>query len=1209
MRKIVENRKSPADPALRELWERLDRGKERIAVGGLEGSARAFLVAILFRRLHLPLVVVSPTEKEAEACVRDLSLFLGEGQAALLPSWDLLTTDMFAFQRETELARMEFFHRIAYGEPAVLVIPVRALMQKVVPRAVLEGYVEWISVGDLRERDELVRKLTEGGYVRVTLVEGKGEFSVRGNMVDLFPPSAVHPFRMEFFGDELESIREFDESTQRSLRELAEFMLFPAREVILTPERRERAVRNIRRRSNELELPRAVKDKLAEMIATGLGSAVNPLFHSLFYDSGGNGERPDHQGSGETDSKAVREAGMKGMAVGTHLGDRGLGTLFDYLPNAVLLVLDDPLAIAQAEEKIENDLDRFLLKAQDQQRFHLEKEAAYLTAAEVLERRQGMRQLRLEGLSLGTGDESQLPIRFHPQPDIAVGAAVQTEAEEAGLLGLLTEKIRSWLGEGNRVVFICGGQECMQRMGQLFTRYDLPIRKWTGAFLDAIEEDGLSGVLLLLEGRIGGGFHLPAMGLVVLSEEEIFGRKVLRRRARPAREGYFLKSFGELSEGDFVVHTEQGIGRYRGLQKLTAGGVENDFLLIEYQDNDRLYLPVERIDQIQRYIGPDGFVPKVDKLGGTSWETVKERVKKSVRDVAEELVSIYAAREVMSREAFSAPDRIYDEFCAAFEFEETPDQAKAIEEIHQDMNGGKPMDRLICGDAGFGKTEVAMRASLRAALDGKQVAVLVPTTILAEQHYQTFAGRLKPYPIRVEVLNRFRTKAEQKEILAGLAKGAVDMVIGTHRLLQKDVAFRNLGLVIIDEEQRFGVTHKEKLKKLRTLVDVLTLTATPIPRTLHLSLVGLRDLSIINTAPENRLPVKTHVLEFDEEVIADAIRCELARGGQVFFLHDRVRSIYTMARLVRKLVPEAQVGVVHGQMKPTEIEEAMARFIRREDNVLVCTTIIGAGLDIPSANTIIINRADRFGLAQLYQIRGRVGRSKEEAAAYLLVPKGAMLSRDAQKRLQVIMDFTEPGSGFRIASNDLEIRGAGSLLGISQSGHVSAVGYELYTELMEKAIREIKGEPAPEEEPRPEIHLGLPAFIPEAYMDDEHQRLVTYKKVSLAASDEELAAIRAELLDCYGPIPPEVENLFAVIGIRNLLKGLKGKRMGYDGKLMSIFLQEKSPVDPRRIIELYRRKVRGVKLTPDHKLTIPMPGLEGAEILTRAKELLRELRG
>ena len=1180
MRKIVDVRKHPTDPVLRDLLERFARGEDPLRVGGLEGSARNFILSLLFGHLHRTLAVVTPTEKEAETCLRDLSFFLGEDQALLLPPWDLLTTDMFAFQRETELARLEVLHRLLYGGPAIVVIPAQALMQKVVPREVLDGYVEWISVGDTRERDDLAKKLTEGGYGRVTLVEGKGEFSIRGSVVDLFPPSARRPLRLEFFGDELESIREFDEANQRSVGELAEFMLFPAREAILTPERRKQAVLNIRRRSNDLGLPRPTKEKLAEMMATGLGSAVNPLFLPLFYDMPGDDDSPE----------------------------RGLGTLFDYLPATGPLVLDDPLAVSQALEKVENDLDRFLLKARDAERFHLEKETAHLTAAEVPERWAGMRRIHLSGLSLGVAEEAVSVVRFHQEQDIAVGEAQRAAAGEDGILRPLTEKIRGWLGEGNLVAFVCGGQECLQRMSHLLTQYGLPVHKAAGGFLDAIEGGAAPGGLLLVDGRIAGGFHLPTMGLVVLSEEEIFGKKVLRRRVRTAREGFFLKSFGELSEGDFVVHTDHGIGRYLGLQKLTVGGIVNDFLLLGYQDQDRLYLPVERIDQIQRYIGPEGVAPRVDKLGGTSWETVKERVKKSVREMAEELISIYAAREVMGRDAFSAPDRIYEEFSAAFEFEETPDQARAIEDIHSDMSGGKPMDRLICGDAGFGKTEVAMRAALRAALDGKQVAVLVPTTILAEQHHQTFSRRFKPYPIRVEVLNRFRTKAEQKEILAGLDRGTVDIVIGTHRLLQKDVIFKNLGLVIVDEEQRFGVTHKEKLKKLRTLVDVLTLSATPIPRTLHLSLVGMRDLSIINTAPEDRQPVKTHVLEFNEEVITDAIRHELARDGQVFFLHDRVRSIFTMARLIQKLVPEAKVGVVHGQMSPTEIEAAMARFVRHEDNVLVCTTIIGSGLDIPSANTIIINRADRFGLAQLYQIRGRVGRSKEEAFAYLLVPKGAMLSRDAQKRLQVIMDFTEPGSGFRIASNDLEIRGAGNLLGATQSGHVSAVGYELYTELMERAIRDIKGEAPPEEEVKPEIHLGIPAFIPEEYMTDEHRRLVTYKQISLATADEDLDEVRAALLDCYGLVPPEVENLLSVISIRNLLKGLKGTKMGYDGKAMMVALQEKSPIDPRRIMEMYKGKVRGVQLTPDLKLTVPMPDLKGPEILARARRLLESLR-
>jgi len=517
------------------------------------------------------------------------------------------------------------------------------------------------------------------------------------------------------------------------------------------------------------------------------------------------------------------------------------------------------------------------------------------------------------------------------------------------------------------------------------------------------------------------------------------------------------------------------------------------------------------------------------------------------------------------------------------------------------------MDRLICGDAGFGKTEVALRASFRAVMDGKQVALLVPTTILSEQHFQNFVRRLKNYPIRVEVMNRLKTKAEQRQIIEALRDGKVDIMIGTHRILQDDVVFKELGLVVIDEEQRFGVAHKEKLKKLRKLVDVLTLSATPIPRTLHLSLVGIRDLSIIHTPPENRLPIRTYVVEFDEDIIKDAIQQELKRDGQIFFLHDRVQSIYRMAAFVDGLVPDAIVDVVHGQMKGKEIEQAMTRFIRHECNVLVCTSIVASGLDIPSANTIIINRADRFGLAQLYQLRGRVGRSSEEAHAYLMVPKGAMLSRDAQKRLRVIMDFSEPGSGFRIASNDLEIRGTGNILGTSQSGHISAVGYELYTELMEKTISEIKGEPVPEEEIRPEIHLNLPAFIPEDYMSDVHRRLVAYKRLSMASTDDVLTEIRDELLDCFGYIPPELENLFEVIRIGNLLKVVKGTKMGYDGKHMFIIFRKDSPVDPVKIVRMSRKGTRDIRLTPDLKLYVSIPELHGDQIIQQAKALLHNL--
>jgi transcription-repair coupling factor (superfamily II helicase) len=594
-------------------------------------------------------------------------------------------------------------------------------------------------------------------------------------------------------------------------------------------------------------------------------------------------------------------------------------------------------------------------------------------------------------------------------------------------------------------------------------------------------------------------------------------------------------------------------------------------------------------------------------MGGASWDAVKERVKKSVRDVAKELVAVYAAREAMERKPFPPPDRTYEEFCSTFEYEETPGQARAIEDIHADMDDVKPMDRLICGDAGFGKTEVALRAAFRAAMDGKQTALLVPTTILTEQHFATFSRRLADFPIRVDALNRFRSPVEIKKTLADLLKGRVDIVVGTHRLLQKDVAFKNLGLVIIDEEQRFGVAHKEKLKKMRTLVDVIALSATPIPRTLHLSLTGIRDLSIINTPPEDRQPIKTYVLEFDEDVIRVGIEEELSRGGQVFFVHDRVRSIYGIAHLVQRLVPHARVGVVHGRMKPAEIEKAMALFIRREFDVLVCTTIIGSGLDIPSANTIFINRADRFGLAQLYQIRGRVGRGSEEASAYMLLPRGALLSRDALRRLQAIKEFSEPGSGFRIAHNDLEIRGGGNLLGLSQAGHISAVGYELYTELMEKAVREIQGASAPVEDSLPEIQMGISAFLPEDYVQDVHQRLVLYKRISLAADPEDLQDIRAELADCYGPLPQTAENLLRVIGIRNLLVPLKAGKMGFDGKYFYIYFSETSPIDPARITALARKKIRDLRFTPDFRLFLPARPAGAPEILDQAEELLKML--
>jgi transcription-repair coupling factor (superfamily II helicase) len=1187
VRKIIDSQKHYRDAAFEEVVARIGgksaSGRSPLRIAGLQGPAGALVLSRLFRETGSPLVVVMPTEREARTMEQDMAFFLGGNDVSFFPAWDIISTDPLAFQRDIELSRIGVLCRLLSGIPAVCVLSLKALMQKIMPRSVFENYIQTIAIGDMLDRDFLVEKLSFGGYRRETLVDEAGEFGVRGHVVDIFPPAASGPFRLEFFGDELEMIRRFDPASQRSIDEVVDFVLTPAGEVILSEERKRRAIRNIRMRADELELPRLVRDRLTDMIGQNLVASINPLLTPLFYHADHDAEPSDSP---------------------------SLSSVFDFLPQHSLLIHDDPAAMARGLEEIENIVDRFLLKARSEDRFFLERETSYLSGKQLLDRSGSFQQIVFQGLPLDVGADPSVQqptpsaISFSVNRDLDLRPSVAYGHEEAGRLAPLAEKISRWLTDGCLLNFACGGAEEVRRLSHLMAQYSLYVEPSTLPFLEDMQRRTAAGRLAVRKGRISGSFEYPSLKLIVISDEDIFGKKTLRRKWRPAREGYFLKSFGELKEGDFVVHTEHGIGLYRGLQKLTVAGIENDFLLLEYLESDKLYLPVDRLDQIQRYLGPDGRPPKVDRLGGVSWDAVKERVKKSIREQAEELVAIYAAREVMERSAFSPPDRLYEEFSASFEFEETPDQASAIEDIHLDMNDVKPMDRLICGDAGFGKTEVAIRAAFRAVMDGRQTAVLVPTTILAEQHFQTFSHRLRDYPIRVAVLNRFKTKAEQCNIIEDLRKGSVDIVIGTHRLLQKDVEFRDLGLVVIDEEQRFGVSHKEKLKKLRTLVDVLTLSATPIPRTLHLSLVGIRDLSIINTPPADRQTIKTHVLEFNDDVIRDAIREELTRGGQVFFLHDRVKSIYTMARFVEKLVPEAHLGVVHGQMKPKDIEESMTRFVRGETNVLVCTSIVGSGLDIPAANTIIINRADRFGLAQLYQIRGRVGRAKDAAAAYLLVPKGAMLSRDAMRRLQVIMEFSDPGSGFRIAANDLDIRGGGNLLGASQSGHVSAVGYELYTELMEKTIRELKGQPAPEDDIRPEINLGISAFIPAAYMADEHQRLVTYKRMSTAASEQELSDIKDELIDLYGFVPPETEHLLEMIRIKHLLKAIRGKKMGYDGKNFFIIFHETSPVDPARLVELSRKKLKGLRLTPNCKLCLPAPDLAGDAILSEARGLL-----
>ncbi|MGC8810197.1 MAG: transcription-repair coupling factor, partial [bacterium] len=785
-------------------------------------------------------------------------------------------------------------------------------------------------------------------------------------------------------------------------------------------------------------------------------------------------------------------------------------------------------------------------------------------------------------------------------------SSLLTSKSEEGVLHALANRIRQEAEKGIFSLFVCPHQRSAQQLADMLGSHGLKTLLSPEPFSSWHPPEAPDGQVTIIIGQLSRGFNFPMARLFIVAEADIFGEKRPRKKRLPLREEHALATFSELKEGDFVVHTEHGIGIYRGLVKFTFGEEEQDFLLIEYQGGDRLYLPVYRLNLVHKYIGSGDGEPRLDKLGGTSWEKAKKKVKKFLQEMATELIQLYAARAVMKRPPFSPGGEYLKEFEASFEFEETPDQLQAIEDVQADLDKEKPMDRLICGDVGFGKTEVALRAALRVMMDGKQVAVLVPTTVLAQQHYQTFSRRFAPYPLRIEMLSRFRSPAQQKEIIRDLAQGKIDLIIGTHRLLQRDVTFKDLGLLVIDEEHRFGVRHKEKLKQMKANVDVLALTATPIPRTLQMSLGGIRDLSVIQTPPENRLSIRTYITEFDEDIIGEAIRRELRRGGQIFFVHNRVQSIPAMEKFLRRLVPEARLGIAHGQMAERELEKVMLAFLKKEIDLLLTTTIIESGLDFPAANTIIINRADKLGLAQMYQLRGRVGRAQERAYAYLLIPGLEAIGSDARKRLAALKEVTELGSGFKLAMHDLEIRGAGNILGDAQSGHIAAVGFDMYLQILEEAVRELKGEEVIVEI-EPEIDLPLPAYIPADYIADINQRLVFYRRLSTAKTEEEIAELAEELKDRFGPLPSVLENLLEIMYLKLLLKKGQIRRLATErGKIVLTF-DTQSAFAPQKLVEFVARGKGQREFTPDQRLKVTPDHKGGPGLLWEIKKLLLEL--
>jgi transcription-repair coupling factor (superfamily II helicase) len=1146
---------SPQTPAPTDARRRVRAAlltSRRAEVTGLVGAARGLLVQDLLAPgpgRARTVLCVAPDEEEADRLAKDVAFYVGAPAVVRIPADAVLPYDDLSPDRGVEMERLASLARLHLQPEAIraVVVSARAFARRAVPRALFDQGTDLLGQGLEIDREALARRLVDLGYARVPLVEDPGTFAVRGGVVDVWSPAERLPARLEFFGDEVESCRRFDPQTQRSETEPAELLVCPAREALFGEEARTAAKEAIRALAEQVNRPTSRVRELLDAI-----DAATPFF------------------------------GLEALLPAFHPG--GLVPLVDHLPPETVAFVDDAPAVEEAFDALAAELAREHAAALAREELALPPEAHYLPPDDARARLAALPAVRRHSVWLGTGD----PIRFSLGDSAALRGEIEAAHGDEGALAPLTRRLEDWRKRGLAAVVACGSPSTADRLRRLLEDRRQATRSHPGPLGDprALYDPAIH--VHLVPGEISAGFIDGDGGLALLSDEEVFGRRVRKRARQGKDDNAFAAAFRELEEGDLVVHVEHGIARYLGLTKMQIRGVEGDFLVLGYDGADRLYLPIAKLRQVQKFTGANPETIRLDRLGGQSFALRKARVKEQLLKMAAELLDIYAARAAHPGHAFSEPDELYREFEAEFPWDETPDQAKAIDDVLSDMRKATgaarpPMDRLVCGDVGYGKTEVAMRAAMLAVLSKRQVAVLVPTTVLAAQHERTFRERFKGYPVRIEAISRMKSAEEVRAILKDVALGKVDVVIGTHRLLGADVSFQSLGLVVVDEEQRFGVAHKERLKKLRKLVDVLTLTATPIPRTLHMAMSGVRDLSIIATPPEDRRAIRTFVSKFDPGQVKEAIETELRRGGQVFFVHNRVRSIGAMQKFLSELVPTARFGVAHGQMGEGKLEEVMTRFVRRELDVLIASAIIESGIDIPSANTIIVNRADHFGLSQLYQIRGRVGRSRERAYAYLLVPARRPVTKDARKRLEVLQRFSELGAGFRIASHDLELRGAGNLLGKDQSGQIEAVGFDLYTQLLDEAVRELKGE-APREEIDPDVTLPVPAFIPDPYMPDVHQRLYFYKRFAQAGTDEELDAIRGEIVDRCGDPPEEVDHLCELMAVKVRLRafGIRALEAG-PGRLV-FTLGSEAALDPFRLAKHVQGSGGRLRLTPDMKL-------------------------
>ncbi|RMF88356.1 MAG: transcription-repair coupling factor [Nitrospinota bacterium] len=1166
----------------------LQAGEQLLSFEGLVGASKAFFLAHLFQQTGRPFCILTLNDSTCATLVQDLTFFLQDQSSnASLPGWQQRVCAFPSFPsapyeplsppKNVVGRRLALLHRAHRQDVSLLVAPLTALWRRLPPLSLVQHFCWEIGVGETLDREAFLRSLVAWGYEQVEFVENVGEFSVRGGILDLFSPEMPFPLRIELFGDTVESMRWFAPENQRAVEAVEKAVCFPVRELLLVDEVWETLAASLENTS--LSLPpsgeKQVREKLA-LLRQGTFPPGVETWSPLFYGH--------------------------------------MATLFDYLPPDTLLILDEPSQFQVQMEEYRQTIRERYRDAGQREGWVPSPDQLFLTPEECTEYLQLFQRVEVQALSTTI-----------PAPHLE-GLQGKVLGSYQGRWETLLQRLQEWVKHGYTTVFVVRTPERARQLRRRLKEEDWGARIFPSypQFVASPRQEALAICL----GSLSTGCVFPAARCAFIEEKELFPpeKRQGKRARRPQRRDALLR-YRDLQVGDFLVHVDYGIGIYRGMKTLRVRGekaplsrfsqsgttakalgenAEQEFLEIEYADGDKLYVPFDKLYLVQKYLGAGEGSPALSKLGSNQWKRMKRKVKEDIQKLAKELLELYATREMTPGFAFSPDGEWHQAFEAAFAYEETEDQYQAILDVKRDMESPKPMERLICGDVGYGKTEVAMRAAFKAVMDGKQVAVLVPTTILAHQHLATFRERFASYPITIEMLSRFRSRKEQQEILEALRLGKIDILIGTHKLLQKGVQFHDLGLLIIDEEQRFGVEHKEQLKKLRKSVDVLMLTATPIPRTLHLSLIGIRDLSVIETPPEDRLPVRTYLMRFSDQVIREAIERELARAGQVFFVHNRVESIEAMYHYLKRIVPQARIGIAHGQLPEKALERVMLQFLAREYDVLLCTAIIESGLDIPSVNTIIINRADRFGLSQLYQLRGRVGRGRIQAYAYLLIPGERLLSEVAWKRLSAMLEYSELSAGFQLALRDMEIRGAGNILGREQSGHIAAVGFDLYCKLMEETIRELRGEER-REEVEPKIQLGYEGRIPSTYVPTPHQRLELYQRLYGLTELSALEELRAEIRDRYGPLPDAVHRLLSLLEVRILAKKLAIEKVEQTRSAIELVFHPTTPVSPQAILHLVQERPQQFRFVPEHTLRFTPQGQEWSEQSREVKKLLQQL--